>query len=200
MYEWECMREIYGDIPKPTFIRDDKGEYVKAYQAMPFFKGMTLGKYKLTYGEKASDSELLTIIANMMHQIKNVHDRQMLHRDIRLENFIIDPDTLAVTLIDFGMSSLDVEKERQFCEKYRMIMQPEEDMTRGRWWDLYHFRGAVYDLISDNKKMTVHYRFLGEIFHCLQSPHHSIFPSLNWMILKTEQLRDEVLKNVSLKR
>src|SRR5256885_13610204 len=55
--------------------------------------------------------------------LKAIHDRGVLHNDIREENILLDDTNNVVYLIDFGMASYhcDAEKSRLFDEEKRKL-------------------------------------------------------------------------------
>lgn len=149
MHEWKCLREVYGDLPLPTFILDKHGELTKAYLAMPFISGMSLRKFKDFHADVTPCPDLLTIIINMFYQVKMLHEKGMTHRDIRLDNFIIDAKTLTITLIDFGLTALPPEKEREFCREYGVDLVIDATYEDNAcWWDLCHCRETALELLS----------------------------------------------------
>lgn len=149
MHEWKCLCEVYGDLPLPTFIIDKHGELTKAYLAMPIIPGMSLRKFKDYYADTTPCSDLLTIIINMLSQLKMLHEKGMTHRDIRLENFIFDAKTLTITIIDFGLTALPSEKEREFCREYGVDLVIDATYEgNAYWWDLCYCREAALELLS----------------------------------------------------
>lgn len=85
-------------------------------------------------------SMLLTISANFLEQIKKMHDKQWLHRDIKIENTFVDPDTGKVTLIDKGFAVKMNEEGvalSELCYGTAGLRAPE--IKRGRSF-LYPYR------------------------------------------------------------
>jgi serine/threonine protein kinase len=149
-HEWTCLSEIYGVLPKPTFITDDLGRVNKGYLSMPYFSGMSLLEYKIKSINNMTLETINTIIINMLHQIKYVHAKGMIHCDIKLDNFIIHPDSLAVHLVDYGNAYLSQKKEDQFKTTHGIHNRSGSiDYARSRGWDLYYFSESVRELIAD---------------------------------------------------
>ncbi|XP_073803207.1 uncharacterized protein pimr169 isoform X5 [Danio rerio] len=71
------------------------------------------------------------IMRQAIHAVSVCFDRGVFHRDIKLENLLVNPDTLEVKLIDFGCGAI-VKKSgyKVFCECCQMIcgcLQPNPD-------------------------------------------------------------------------
>lgn len=72
---------------------------------MDFVKGKSLYQYlKEKPGKRMSEEEAKAIIRQIAGAIKYIHSLNVAHRDLKLENIIINSKTQKVTLIDFGFS------------------------------------------------------------------------------------------------
>ena len=80
-------------------FQDEKYIYI----VMEYLKGRTLSDW-LTKNEKPmSEEEATYVIHQLVSAISYWHSNNIVHRDIKLDNIIID-DNLKITLIDFGLS------------------------------------------------------------------------------------------------
>ena len=62
-----------------------------------------------------SETECAVIFRQVMSAIEYIHALDIFHRDIKLENILIEGKTGAVKLIDFGFSCLSKDKLKIFC-------------------------------------------------------------------------------------
>jgi serine/threonine protein kinase len=64
---------------------------------------MTLLEWSASRGSLSHD-KLLHIIDNLIDGLRTIHNFDIAHRDIKMENIMINPNTLDVKYIDFGLS------------------------------------------------------------------------------------------------
>jgi serine/threonine protein kinase len=67
------------------------------------YGGISLRKYLETLGGRMTERKANPILAQMIEAVYFLHQNQISHHDIKLENFVID-SKLTVRLIDFGYS------------------------------------------------------------------------------------------------
>jgi serine/threonine protein kinase len=104
MVESECkiLSELdHENIIKLEYKFDDEDNY---YLIFPY-SGIDLFKYLKEKG-KLSESEVYKYVCVIADIIGYLHNKLVVHRDIKLENFLIDPKTLKITLIDFGFAGV----------------------------------------------------------------------------------------------
>lgn len=80
----------------------------KRYLFQELITGEQLNKtaWALSDGsEGVPDATLHQLIQAMITEVQKVHDQGVLHRDIKAQNFLYNPESEAVTLIDFGLST-----------------------------------------------------------------------------------------------
>lgn len=53
---------------------------------------------------KIRESEITEIFANIISAIKYLHSKSVIHRDLKLENIMINPNTKSIKIIDYGFS------------------------------------------------------------------------------------------------
>jgi uncharacterized protein (TIGR02145 family) len=89
----------HTNIVKVTDLIDD-GNTVAF--VMEFIDGETLKQYRDRKG-KLSDEEINAILPQMLEALSYVHDRNLVHRDVKPSNFMID-NSGRVKLLDFGIA------------------------------------------------------------------------------------------------
>ena len=84
---------------------------------MEYLEGISLSSYLKTYpNNRAPEKQCRPIVKALAEALDYLHQRQVSHRDIKLENIILSED-LAPKLIDFGFSTC-IEKNKRvkiFC-------------------------------------------------------------------------------------
>lgn len=54
---------------------------------------------------RLSEEDTVTILKQILNTIEYLHSIGVCHRDIKLDNIMINPDTLTIKLLDFGFST-----------------------------------------------------------------------------------------------
>ncbi len=65
------------------------------------------------------ENDAAFVFRQVVSAVKYLHDRGIVHRDIKEENLVIDYD-LNVQLIDFGSASLE-DKSKPYFDKFRVV-------------------------------------------------------------------------------
>lgn len=73
---------------------------------MKMAPGIPLSKYlrNLSSHTQPTMPQWIKIVISMMQQVKQIHDRNILHLDIKLPNFLLDLPADSVSLVDFGFA------------------------------------------------------------------------------------------------
>jgi serine/threonine-protein kinase len=74
------------------------------YFAMEFVDGETLGQYLRRRGGKLSEKEALTYIRQIALALKHAHENNLLHRDVKPDNILIDRQRGEAKLADLGLA------------------------------------------------------------------------------------------------
>jgi serine/threonine protein kinase len=70
-------------------------------------QSIDLWKYATTFEDKKLPLETLLVIANQLAEALSViHHAQVIHKDLHPGNILINPSTLKVQIIDFGLATL----------------------------------------------------------------------------------------------
>ncbi|EKD70114.1 MAG: hypothetical protein ACD_46C00632G0002 [uncultured bacterium] len=157
IHESQCLNLYFGNLPEPVFIYDKDNHPIKAYLPMPFINGISLDNYLknnlIDLDDEESFKKTLTICLNLIKQVRLCFNKNIAHRDIKLANAIIDPKTLEVILVDFGLSWLPIELEKEFYLNYFHKPVPNYmlDIKARLGGDIYDL-GHTFTNIFFNKK------------------------------------------------
>jgi serine/threonine protein kinase len=106
----------------------------KVFIAMGFVKGSTLDSV-VGKGRVLSPREAATLIQKICLAMQHAHDHQVVHRDLKSANIMLDSDGLPV-LLDFGLAMLRDEKDSGITHQGQILgspayMSPEQVNGRG---------------------------------------------------------------------
>ena len=83
----------------------------KFYLVFEYVDGIYLSDY-ITERIKIDEEKAITILQQICSTINYLHSIHICHRDIKLDNIMINPDTLEIKLIDFGFATNFNEDDR----------------------------------------------------------------------------------------
>jgi len=119
-------------------------------------EGMELFDYLKLHKGRLPTSQVRHITTQLLSALHHMHTNHVLHRDIKLDNIIINPTNLHVTLIDFNLSSFFTEGkplvEPVGCLNYSspQILEAaygEAYLPEQGWSDLWALGVAVYGML-----------------------------------------------------
>ncbi|RSZ60378.1 serine/threonine protein kinase [Massilia atriviolacea] len=124
-----------------------------AYMATPYYEGLTL-KQRLAGGRALSEADIMRMLAALLGALETLHRTQCFHRDIALDNILIQPDGSPV-LLDFGSARKligDLVDDSSIMLKpgYSPIEQYTDDpaFPQGPWTDIYALGAVIHILVS----------------------------------------------------
>jgi len=92
------------DHPNVVKILEIFKDETKLYIVMENVEGRELFDF-VVKKHKLLESEASIIVKQMLKTIKYLNEIKLCHRDLKPENIIINPDTLHIKIIDFGLSA-----------------------------------------------------------------------------------------------
>ncbi len=107
-----------GLVTHKTGKEQRKILYAKRFKGIALHDALNDDKYNFSYPER------LLIICNLIQALIRLHKRGVLHRDLKTENIILDPDTFKVKIIDMGLADPMDDIKMDFCGTY-LILGPE---------------------------------------------------------------------------
>ena len=113
--EIKLMRKLHHD--NVVHLYDAIDTQRQLYLIMENVEGQCLQQImKYKQGRRfSSEAECARLFVQLMSAIEYMHSMDIAHRDIKLENILIEQRTGTLKLIDFGFSCLSKEKLRVFC-------------------------------------------------------------------------------------
>ncbi len=122
-----------------------------AYYVMPEIEGAPLHK-ACPIPDKLTEVWLLPVLRELLDALTHLHNRKILHRDIKPQNILLQRDKTPI-LIDFGAARSFVSE--QSCTRvgtpgYSPIEQSATQGKIGPWTDIYALAATCYKLITGN--------------------------------------------------
>lgn len=107
-------------IKQPAFLIETETPFFHSYAVMRRARGKELFDIAFDEREKNKTESLsthtrLSLTMNALKSLKDLHDRGIIHRDVKLENMFFDTKTHAVTHIDYGLSKFKKVKNFEIC-------------------------------------------------------------------------------------
>jgi serine/threonine protein kinase len=129
-----------------------------AYYVMDYIDGESLAEKMKRTGLPFSETEVRNIITQILDALKEVHQNEIWHLDLKPGNIMIDKDGNAY-LIDFGASKQirangSMTTSTALC--YTPGYAPNEQIGQmydrfGPWTDIYALGATVYNLLTNKK-------------------------------------------------
>ncbi|NET00325.1 MAG: protein kinase [Sphaerospermopsis sp. SIO1G1] len=133
---------------------------------MEYIEGDDLEKYTEEYTNEngyLSETEALSYIDQIGQALEVVHERGLLHRDVKPSNILLRRETKEAVLIDFGLArefqpgrirSMTATK----TEGYAPIEQYQRRGDFGYYTDVYALAGTLYTLLTLRVPIPANYR------------------------------------------
>ena len=129
-----------------------------AYYVMDFIDGESLAEKMKKTGQPFSEAEVKSILAQILDALKEVHQNEIWHLDLKPSNIMIDKSGNAY-LIDFGASKQirangSMTTSTALC--YTPGYAPNEQIGQmydrfGPWTDIYALGATIYNLLTNKK-------------------------------------------------
>jgi serine/threonine protein kinase len=129
-----------------------------AYYVMDFIDGESLAEKMKKTGQPFSEAEVRSILSQILEALKEVHQNEIWHLDLKPGNIMIDKSDNAY-LIDFGASKQlrangSMTTSTALC--YTPGYAPNEQIGQmydrfGPWTDIYALGATAYNLLTNKK-------------------------------------------------
>ena len=127
---------------------------------MEYVDGQTLDKF---LANNPTKKDTLIVLAELLKAVAYVHDKQIIHRDIKPTNIIVLSDGHHIKLIDFGLAD---------SEAYEILKQPcgtEGYVSAEQKCGVNDVRNDIYSIGCIMKEMRLGWQYQGIIKKCLSS-------------------------------
>ncbi|WP_427159131.1 protein kinase domain-containing protein [Aliinostoc sp. HNIBRCY26] len=134
--------------------------------AMEYIKGEDLNKL-ITKKGALPEAEALQYIQQIGEALKLVHEKGLLHRDLKPGNIMLRADKPEVVLIDFGLARQFIpDKVLHHTEAWTPGYAPPEqyvnEAERGEYIDVYALAATLYSLLTGQFPMQAPARLLND--------------------------------------
>ena len=129
-----------------------------AYYVMDYIDGKSLAEKMKKTGQPFSEAEVINILSQILEALKEVHQNEIWHLDLKPGNIMIDKSGNAY-LIDFGASKQirangSMTTSTALC--YTPGYAPNEQIGQmydrfGPWTDIYALGATIYNLLTNKK-------------------------------------------------
>ena len=111
------------------------------YLVMPYITGKNLTGYLERNRKRLKEREIRRLFIPLLHGLKAMHEKQILHLDIKPDNIFVD-SSLNPLLLDFGSVHTPTETQEGstnhvITTNFSPIEQYDKDSTLGPWSDIY---------------------------------------------------------------
>lgn len=122
------------------------------YIVMDYIPGQTLDKF-VQPGRPLPEARALYYIRQVGEAVEAIHRAGLLHRDIKPQNLILQPETQQVVLIDFGIAreftpGITQRHTHMVSEGYAPIEQYLPQAPRSQATDVYGLAATLYTLLT----------------------------------------------------
>lgn len=138
--------------PGIVHVYDVFEENGTAYIVMEFLRGKSLRKILEERGGRMEEEEAVSYIVKVCEALEEVHQRGMIHRDIKPDNIMVCDDG-RVVLIDFGAAREFAARTTQshtviLTPGYAPLEQYSVRAERGPFTDIYAVAATLYHLLT----------------------------------------------------
>lgn len=144
------LQDVKGVVQIYSFFEENGTGYI----IMEFLEGMDVKQILRERGNRVDYEWARRVILTVLHTLREVHNRGILHRDIAPDNIFVTNEGV-IKLIDFGAAKSAAAGERQRAivlkSGYAPIEQYTRNMEQGPYTDLYAVAALFYRMLTGTK-------------------------------------------------
>ncbi len=145
------LNDVRGVVEVQNFFEENSTGYI----VMEYLEGMDVKSILRQRGGRMNYEWCRTVILTILHTLREVHRRGVLHRDIAPDNVFVTKDGV-IKLIDFGAAKLATEVAKPDAELvlkpgYAPIEQYSRGAAQGPCTDLYAVAAMFYKMLTGVK-------------------------------------------------
>ncbi|MGH8504946.1 MAG: serine/threonine-protein kinase [Stenotrophobium sp.] len=139
------------DHPNVVRVRNFFRAYGTAYLVMDYYDGRSLGEYLSHLQQPVEPRAAVQMMAEILDGLQFVHDRGVLHRDVKPHNIYLANNGRAI-LLDFGAARQAVGDQVEsvsvvLSEGYAPLEQYQRKSPQGPWTDIYGVAATLYRML-----------------------------------------------------
>lgn len=153
-----ALQDIRGVVAISNFFEENGTGYI----VMEYLEGMDVKTILKKSGDKKDYEWCRRVALTVLHTLRDIHKRGVLHRDIAPDNIFVT-DEGVIKLIDFGAakhaSSLaNMKSEVVLKVGYAPIEQYSREAKQGPYTDLYAVAALFYRMLTGQKPIPANER------------------------------------------
>lgn len=146
-----ALQDIKGVVEISNFFEENGTGYI----VMEYLEGMDVKTILQKSGGRKEYEWCRRIILTLLHTLREIHKRGVLHRDIAPDNLFVT-DEGVIKLIDFGAARhsdvlADMRAEVVLKEGYAPIEQYSRGAPQGPYTDIYAVAALFYRMLTGQK-------------------------------------------------
>ncbi len=153
-----ALQDIKGVVKISNFFEENGTGYI----VMEYLEGMDVKTILKKSGEKREYEWCRKVILTVLHTLRDIHKRGVLHRDISPDNIFVTKEGV-IKLIDFGAArhatvSGQLRSEIILKAGYAPIEQYSREAAQGAYTDLYAVAALFYRMVTGQKPIPANER------------------------------------------
>lgn len=163
----EARKLLVLNHPNIVKIENIISDEENIFLAMEFLIGESVQSYLNRTNRIFSEQHAYNLMRNIFDALETVHQKGMIHRDVKPSNIMICALDQTIKLIDFGNArQIDTHtKSAVVSSGYAPIEQYDPHGKQGTWTDVYALSAVLYRLITGKEPQPSYLRCIQDNMH-----------------------------------